>query len=59
MLKLVEILLGMALMYFGIEKICHAGQLKSIVFGVVAIAGLIVMVHGLLLYLVPGFFDPV
>ena len=58
MLKLVEILLGMALMYFGIERICKADQVRSIMYGVIAIAGLIVTVHGLLVYLVPGFFGP-
>lgn len=58
MLRLVEIVLGMALMYFGIEKLCHADQVRSVVYGVIAIAGLIVMVHGLLVYLVPGFFGP-
>jgi hypothetical protein len=58
LLKLVEIILGMALMYFGIEKLCNADQVKSVLFGVIAIAGLIVAVHGLLVYLVPGFFGP-
>ena len=58
MLRLVEIVLGMAVMYVGIEKLCHADQVRSIIYGVIAIAGLIVTVHGLLLHLVPGFFGP-
>jgi hypothetical protein len=57
-LRLVEIVLGMAVMYFGIEKLCNADQVRSIAYGVIAIAGLIVTVHGLLVYLVPGFFGP-
>ena len=59
MLRLVEIVLGMALMYFGIEKLCHADRVRSVIYGLIAIAGLIVTVHGLLVYLVPGFFGPV
>jgi hypothetical protein len=55
---LVEIVLGMAVMYFGIEKLCHSDRVRSVVYGLIAIAGLIVTVHGLLLYLVPGFFGP-
>lgn len=55
---MVEIVLGMALMYFGIEKLCHADQVRSVIYGVIAIVGLIVTVHGLLVYLVPGFFGP-
>ena len=54
MLRLVEIVLGMALMYFGIEKLCHADRVRSVIYGLIAIAGLIVTVHGLLVYLVPG-----
>jgi len=57
-LKLVEILIGMAVIYFGMEKICQADQAKSLMFGLIAIAGLIIMFHGLLVYLVPGFFGP-
>jgi hypothetical protein len=58
-LKLVEIVIGMALMYFGIEKLCNSDQASSVIYGVIAIAGLIVTVHGLLVYLVPDFFSPV
>ena len=58
MLRLVEIVLGMAVMYFGIEKLCHSDQIRSVAYGVIAIAGLVVTVHGLLVYLVPGFFGP-
>jgi hypothetical protein len=49
----------MAMMYFGIEKLCYSDQVRSVIFGVIAIAGLIVTIHGLLVYLVPGFFTPV
>jgi hypothetical protein len=45
-------------MYFGIEKLTQSDQIKSLFFGIIAIAGLVISVHGILLYLVPGFFGP-
>jgi hypothetical protein len=57
MLKLVEIIVGIALIYFGLHKLAKADQVMSLVFGIVAIVGLVLMVHGILLYSVPDFFS--
>ena len=51
-----EIALGLLFMYVGLIKFSTADQLKGLFFGLLAIAGLILTVHGLLLFLVPNFF---
>jgi hypothetical protein len=57
MLKLVEIIVGVVLIYFGLHKLSKADQVMSLVFGIIAIVGLVLMVHGILLYSVPDFFS--
>jgi hypothetical protein len=56
MLKLVEILIGIALIAFGMERLSKADQVLSLLFGIIAILGLVLMVHGILLFSVPDFF---
>jgi hypothetical protein len=51
-----EIALGLLFIYVGLVKFSSADQLKGLFFGLLAIAGLILTVHGLLLFLVPDFF---
>ena len=58
MIRLVEIVLGVALIYGGLEKFSGADQIRGVVYGFVAIVGLVMIVHGLLLYSVPDFFEP-
>ena len=57
MIRLVEIVLGLALIYMGLEKFSGAGQVRGLIYGLVAIVGLILAVHGILLYNVPDFFE--
>ena len=57
MVRLVEIFFGLALIYLGLERFSSAGQIKGVIFGFVAIVGLILAVHGILLYNVPDFFE--
>jgi hypothetical protein len=56
MFKLIEIVIGLALIYFGLDRLSNESRAMSIVFGVVALAGLVLIVHGILLYTVPDFF---
>ena len=58
MFHLIEAIVGVALIYFGFSRFAPADQKKGFLFGVVAVVGLILMVHGILLFLVPGFFKP-
>jgi hypothetical protein len=58
MVNLVECIIGVALIYLGLSRFAPAGQKKGFLFGLVAIAGLILVVHGILLFLVPDFFKP-
>jgi hypothetical protein len=56
MIRLVEIILGLILIYIGLGRFAGADQLKGFLFGLLAIVGLILAVHGILLYNVPDFF---
>lgn len=56
MLKLVEIVIGIALIAFGMDRLSKADRGMSLLFGIIAILGLVLMVHGILLYIVPDFF---
>jgi len=58
MLNLIEMLAGLGLIYLGLSRLGPAGKSRGVLYGLVAIAGLVLAVHGLLLYLVPGFFKP-
>jgi hypothetical protein len=58
MFHLIECVIGVALIYFGLSRFAPAGQGKGFLFGLVAIAGLLLTVHGILLFLVPNFFKP-
>jgi hypothetical protein len=57
MLHLIETLIGVAVIYFGLSRFGPADQKKGFFYGVVAVVGLIVTVHGILLFLVPDFFS--
>jgi hypothetical protein len=56
MLKLVEIIIGLVLIYFGLDRLSNSGRIMSVLFGLVALVGLVLAVHGILLYNVPDFF---
>jgi hypothetical protein len=58
MLRLLEMVVGLALIYLGLFRFDRMERLKGLLFGLVALAGLILAVHGILLYLVPDFFKP-
>lgn len=58
MIHLIEAVIGVALIYLGMSRFAPADQKKGLLFGVVAVVGLILTVHGILLYLVPDFFKP-
>jgi hypothetical protein len=56
MFYVLEILLGVVLSYVGLQGVSDASGLKSVGYGLVAIAGLALAVHGMLLLNVPDFF---
>lgn len=56
MVRLLEIVLGIVLIYIGIDRLSTGEQVKGLLYGVAAIAGLILAVHGILLFTVPDFF---
>ncbi|MFZ1946506.1 MAG: hypothetical protein WAW06_03090 [bacterium] len=58
MLNLVELIAGLALIYFGLDRFAREGEARWYLFGLVAIGGLVLTVHGVLLYVVPDFFTP-
>lgn len=58
MLRLLEVVIGIGLIYLGLERFGRERRLRGALFGLAAIAGLILAVHGILLYLVPDFFKP-
>ena len=58
MLKIVEVLIGIALIYGGLDNLRAADRLMSVLYGIVAVVGLILAVHGILLFNVPDFFTP-
>jgi ABC-type Fe3+ transport system permease subunit len=56
MIRLVEVVLGLVLIYVGLERFSGADKIQGLAFGGLAIAGLILAVHGILLFNVPDFF---
>jgi hypothetical protein len=57
MLHLIEAIIGIALIYFGFSKFGPASPKAGVLYGLIAIFGLVLMLHGILLFLVPGFFS--
>jgi hypothetical protein len=58
MLNLVELIVGLALIYFGLDRFAREKEPRWFLFGLLAIGGLVLAVHGVLLYAVPDFFKP-
>ena len=58
MLRILEIVIGIALIYVSLDRLTVSESLMSVLYGLVAIAGLILAVHGILLFNVPEFFTP-
>jgi hypothetical protein len=58
MLNLIEMVAGLGLIYFGLSRFGGASQGRGVLYALVALAGLVLAVHGLLLYQVPDFFKP-
>jgi hypothetical protein len=58
MFKLLEVIIGIVLIYVGLDRVSDDNRVMSILFGVVALVGLVLTVHGILLYNVPDFFKP-
>jgi hypothetical protein len=58
MFHLIEAVVGVVLIYLGLSRFGPADQKRGFLFGVVAVVGLILAVHGILLFLVPDFFKP-
>jgi hypothetical protein len=56
MFYVLEILLGIVLSYVGLHGVSTTAGIKSVGYGLVAIVGLALAVHGILLFNVPGFF---
>ena len=57
MIRLVEVILGLALIYVGLDRFAVANRIMGLVFGALAIVGLVLLVHGILLFNVPDFFE--
>jgi predicted Co/Zn/Cd cation transporter (cation efflux family) len=58
MFHLIEAVIGVALISLGLSKFGPADQKRGFFFGIVAVVGLVLAVHGILLFLVPDFFKP-
>jgi len=58
MLRILEIVIGIALVYISLDRLTVSERLMSVLYGLVAVAGLILAVHGILLFTVPEFFTP-
>ena len=57
MIRLVEVILGLVLIYIGLDRFACADRVMGVVYGVLAVAGLVLAVHGILLLNVPDFFE--
>jgi Co/Zn/Cd efflux system component len=55
-IRIVEVIIGVVLIYAGLDRFSTADQIKGVLYGVISIAGLVLAVHGILLFNVPGFF---
>jgi hypothetical protein len=56
MFQVLEILLGLVFSYVGLSGISDAHGLKGVGYGLLAIVGLALAIHGMLLLNVPDFF---
>ena len=56
MLRLVEIIFGVVLIYVSLSAFSTARRFKAVVYGLLAMTGLVLAVHGILLLNVPDFF---
>jgi hypothetical protein len=56
MIRLVEVVIGVVLIFIGLDRFSVGGRIRGLFFGLIAIVGLILVVHGILLYTVPDFF---
>ena len=56
MLRLLEVIIGVVVIYVSLDRLSSADKLMSMLYGLIAVAGLILAVHGILLYNVPDFF---
>jgi hypothetical protein len=57
MVRLAELILGLVLIYVGLDRFAGADRVKGLIFGALAVVGLILAIHGILLYTVPDFFE--
>jgi hypothetical protein len=57
MIRLVEMIFGLVLIYVGLDRFGGADRVMGLVYGALAIAGLILAVHGVLMFNVPDFFE--
>jgi hypothetical protein len=51
-----EIIIGVGLVYFGLDRLSVSDQVRGLIFGLIATAGLVLAVHGVLVFNVPRFF---
>lgn len=58
MLRLLEVVIGIGLIYLALRWFGRDRRPRAALYGLAAIAGLVLLVHGILLYLVPDFFKP-
>jgi len=58
MVRLLEMIIGLVLVYWGLDRFGRERQMRGFFYGLIALAGLVLVVHGILLYLVPNFFKP-
>lgn len=56
MLSLLEVIAGFVLVYFGLSSVRREAILGFLA-GVVSIAGLLMIIHGTLIFNVPDFFE--
>jgi len=56
MLHILEMIAGLVLMYTGLSSLEKASGFNSLGLGLIAIGGLVLLLHGVLLYNVPDFF---
>jgi hypothetical protein len=57
MVRLVEVILGLVLIYAGLDRFTGTDKVRALVYGGLAVLGLILAVHGILLFNVPDFFE--
>ncbi len=57
MLKIVEIIVGLLLFYYGLSRTVVSVRLQALVYGLIGALGLVLAIHGVLIYNVPHFFS--